>query len=348
MIANRNHLSIHWAVLSSVIVMLMVMAGCSSTPAYTYSPALSSITINLTTLESLPIGSTQQLTAIGTYSNGYSTDITSKVIWKSSDITKATVSSSGLVTGVSSGTTDITASMAGITSPVITLMIGDLTLSSIVIKPEKPSDLMIHTAQKFTATGIYSDGSSSDITSQATWTSSVPAIIIFHYPGIASAVAAGTTDITASMSGMSSPTVTLVVVTTTTASTTTTITSTTTSTATTKPTSTTTPTTTQTSTTTTAKPKLSSITITANQIVGFNNVLMVGLNLQFTATGIYSDGSTSDLSTKVTWRSSDTSKATISSIGLATGVSTGTTDIIASMSGIMSPAVSLKVVSVVQ
>ena len=345
MITN-HHFSVHWAILSSVIVMLTLMAGCSSTPVSTYSPTLSSITINLTISASLPIGSTQQLTAIGTYSNGYSTDITSKVVWKSSEASKASVSSSGLVTAVSSGTTDITASMAGITSPVVTLMIGDLSLSSIVIKPEKPSDLMIHTAQKFTATGIYSDGSSSDITSQATWTSTVPAIVIFHYPGIASGVAAGSTDITASMLGISSPPVTLTIVTKTTASTT--ITSATTPITTSKTTSTTTSTTKQSSTTTTDKPKLSSITVTANQIVGFNNVLMVGLSLQFTATGTYSDGSTSDITSKVTWRSSDTNKATISSTGLATGVSAGTTDISASMSGVVSPVVILKVVSVVQ
>ncbi|MFC2067002.1 Ig-like domain-containing protein, partial [Chloroflexota bacterium] len=53
---------------------------------------------------------------------------------------------------------------------------------------------------------------------------------------------------------------------------------------------------------------------------------------QFTATGSYSDSSTADLTTTVTWDSSNTAKATIGgSTGLATGVETGSTVITASL-----------------
>ncbi len=57
----------------------------------------------------IPIGGASQLTAIGNYSNG-STNISSLSYWSSSDTNVATVSSSGLVRGISSGTATITAS----------------------------------------------------------------------------------------------------------------------------------------------------------------------------------------------------------------------------------------------
>jgi trimeric autotransporter adhesin len=346
MITNYKHF-ICRLVLTLTVVITMAMWGCSSTPEYTFIPTLSSITIKLTTAVNLAMGSRQQLTAIGTYSNGSSSDITYQVTWRSSDISKATISSTGLATGVASGTTDITASMVGITSPNITLMVGATTLSSITITPEKPLNLAVHTAQQFTATGIYSDGSNSDITSQATWTSSAATTAIFHYPGLASGVTPGSTNITASLSGVTSSAVTLTVVTatelsstTSTATPKTTATTTTSATkATTKPTYTTTP-------TSTTKPKLSSITVTANQIAGFTSTyLRVGLSQQYTATGTYSNGSTADITSQVTWKSSSTTIATISSSGVAIGIAAGTTDITASMSGITSSALTLKVES---
>jgi len=56
-----------------------------------------------------------------------------------------------------------------------------------------------------------------------------------------------------------------------------------------------------------------------------------GATQQFTATGTYSDGSTQNLTGKVTWASGTTSVATISSGGLATGVSKGTSTISATL-----------------
>ena len=51
--------------------------------------------------------------------------------------------------------------------------------------------------------------------------------------------------------------------------------------------------------------------------------LPTGIGQQFTATGTYSDGSVADLTGAVTWSSSAPSIATITSGGLATGVSAG-------------------------
>ena len=65
-----------------------------------------------------------------------------------------------------------------------------------------------------------------------------------------------------------------------------------------------------------------------------NPSIAKGLTQQFTATGTYSDGSTQNLTTQVTWASATTSVATITSGGLATGVATGTSTISATLGGI--------------
>ena len=80
---------------------------------------LSSITVTPSTLSKLAIGATQQFKAMGAYSDKSTVDITSKVKWNSSNKAVNTISSSGLATGVGIGTTNITASMSGISSPII-------------------------------------------------------------------------------------------------------------------------------------------------------------------------------------------------------------------------------------
>ncbi len=89
-------------------------------------------------------------------------------------------------------------------------------------------------------------------------------------------------------------------------------------------------------------PTLTSIAVTAAA-----SSITVGATDQFTATGTYSDGSTKNITSSVTWASSNTSVATIatggSTPGLATGVAPGTTNITASSGSITSPAFTLTV-----
>ncbi|HVU15367.1 MAG TPA: DUF4082 domain-containing protein [Candidatus Didemnitutus sp.] len=60
----------------------------------------------------------------------------------------------------------------------------------------------------------------------------------------------------------------------------------------------------------------------------------VGTTQQFAATATYSDGSTGDITSLVTWSSSSTTIATINAAGLATGVATGQSTISAKLSGV--------------
>jgi 6-phosphogluconolactonase (cycloisomerase 2 family) len=84
---------------------------------------------------------------------------------------------------------------------------------------------------------------------------------------------------------------------------------------------------------------LKSIAVTPNPAS-----VALGATLQFKATGTYSDSSTADITTQVTWSSATTAVATITaSGGLATGVTTGTSQITATLGTIVSPAVTLTV-----
>jgi hypothetical protein len=72
-----------------------------------------------------------------------------------------------------------------------------VTLSSIAVTPADPS-VTAAADEQFTATGTYSDGSTADLTTSATWSSSDEAVAtIVSTSGLATAVAAGTATITA-------------------------------------------------------------------------------------------------------------------------------------------------------
>ncbi|HWR36091.1 MAG TPA: Ig-like domain-containing protein [Clostridia bacterium] len=73
-------------------------------------------------------------------------------------------------------------------------------------------------------------------------------------------------------------------------------------------------------------------TLQSIQITPNNPAIGVSATQQFTATGTFQDNSTQNISTLVTWSSSDTAIATISSSGLATAVATGTSTITATAS----------------
>ena len=69
------------------------------------------------------------------------------------------------------------------------------------------------------------------------------------------------------------------------------------------------------------------VTVQSIAVTPANPTIAVGATQQFTATGTYTDGSTKDITSQVTWSSSNTGVATINSSGLATAVGGGSTTI---------------------
>ena len=70
------------------------------------------------------IGAKEQFVAVGTYSDTAYSAITSQVSWSSSNTAVATISTGGLVSAVADGTTNITATLSGISSPLLILTVG--------------------------------------------------------------------------------------------------------------------------------------------------------------------------------------------------------------------------------
>ena len=187
------------------------MSGVTS-PAVTLNvsapaPAVSAIAVTPSAPPDLSVGFTEQFAATATYADGSTADVAGQATWVSSDPTVATVDTTGTVNGVAAGTVTITASLAGVTSPPITLNVVAYvapSLTAISIAPASPVSLAVGSTLQFTATGTYSDGSSSDITSSVSWMSDNTGVVSIDSNGMATAVAAGTANITATLSGVTS------------------------------------------------------------------------------------------------------------------------------------------------
>ena len=173
------------------------------------APTLTSISVAPSS-PSIAAGQTQQFTATGTYSDSSTADITATATWNSSVTPVATINPSGLATGVSAGTSSITATQDGVTSNAATLAVAAPTLTSISVTPTSPS-IAVGQTQQFTATGTYSDTSTADITATAIWNSSSTAVATIAPSALATGVSAGTTSITTAQDGVTSNTATLTV-----------------------------------------------------------------------------------------------------------------------------------------
>ena len=189
------------------------MTSGAATLTVSSSAMLQSIAVSPAS-PSIAAGGTQQFTATGTYSDNSTKTITASVTWKSSNAAFATIgATTGLATGVAAGTTQITATQGSIVSPNDPLIVtaGSVTLQSIAVTPASPT-VGIGNTMQFTATGTYSDNSTKNITSSVTWASSNPSFAtIVATAGLATGVAVGTTEITATLGSVVSPNDTLTV-----------------------------------------------------------------------------------------------------------------------------------------
>ena len=98
-----------------LIALVLPIAGCTNSLVDSLAVTPAS--------QSLSVGQTVQLTATGTTGHGSghpstTQDVTDTAIWTSSSPAVASVSSTGLATALTAGTTTITASMSGFTGTI--------------------------------------------------------------------------------------------------------------------------------------------------------------------------------------------------------------------------------------
>jgi PKD repeat protein len=155
---------------------------------------LSSITVSAP-VSSIPRGVALACTATGRYSNGSAFDVTALVAWSSSAPSIATVSADGVALGVAASgvPVQIVASLGG-RAGSMNLTVNAATLSQITVTGAA-SSIPREISQAYTATGIYSDGTSFDLTDLVTWASSAPSIATVTEEGVATGVQSSATPV---------------------------------------------------------------------------------------------------------------------------------------------------------
>ena len=173
---------------------LAIAAGIGSSPITATQGAIVSLpdtlTVTAATLQSIAVtpaspsiikGTTQQFTATGTYSDNTTQNITSSVVWASGTAAVATIGAgTGLATAVTTGTSQITATLGVVVSPADLLTVINSTpvaTSLVCSSAAPPYDSSINLVPTFSggtavvgSTGL----NSSDITESAVSGSSYP------------------------------------------------------------------------------------------------------------------------------------------------------------------------------
>jgi uncharacterized protein YjdB len=188
-----------------LIGIALPFAGCSN-------PLVDTIAVTPTS-QSVGVGQSVQFTATGTYGHGAghpstTQDITNSVTWTSSVPAVATITSAGVATGVSAGSTTITASMNGYTGAIsatatLTVTGGSssspgASVVSLAIIPSTQSVAAPKDTAQFIAIGTTSTGATVNLTNAATWASSSAQIAtVGANTGLATAVGQGSATIAA-------------------------------------------------------------------------------------------------------------------------------------------------------
>lgn len=137
-----------------------------TTPLTVTEVLLQSISVSPASASILNLSS-RNFQAVGHYSDGTSTDISGQVSWSSSRPEIATIATSGTVKAVAQGTTSISASMNGISSPSSLKVTGG-NLTAINLSLANPK-LVKGSIVPITARGLFSNGSSRDISRAVDW-----------------------------------------------------------------------------------------------------------------------------------------------------------------------------------
>jgi hypothetical protein len=156
------------------------------------------------------VGQTAQYTAYAEEQMGSgpqsTANVTNSVTWATSNSNVATINSNGLATAVGAGYVEITATSSNnvVAASDLTVNIGGTTpggagstISSISILPDSQAVSLPTETSQFLAIGTTSSGATVDLTNLVAWSSSSAQIATINSAGLATAVAQGTTAVTA-------------------------------------------------------------------------------------------------------------------------------------------------------
>lgn len=150
-------------------------------------------------------GTGTQFSATAILSNGTAQDVTPDVSWSSSNTAVAAMDGTtrGLAKGIAEGVVSITATYQGMSASG-NLEVTSAVLSALQVTPATPI-IAVDTTQSFMLTGSFSDGTTQDLTAQASWVSSRTEVASISNAegskGVARALSGGDTSIAATFSG---------------------------------------------------------------------------------------------------------------------------------------------------
>jgi hypothetical protein len=177
--------------------------GLSDTVSVTVTDAvLQSISVSPTNA-TIVEGTEIDYSATGNYSDGSATPIDGDVVWKSDDTSIATVTAAGLAKGVLEGSTNITASLDTVVGSAA-ITVSPAEVISLSVSPPF-AELLEDTTRDFTATAVFTNGNSQDVTTDAEWTVTDSAVATVSNAagssGRVTALTIGATDAQAAFGG---------------------------------------------------------------------------------------------------------------------------------------------------
>jgi alpha-tubulin suppressor-like RCC1 family protein len=196
--------------LSGIARLSVSLEGVSVTVPVLVAPAVPTAITFTTPPTALAVGRSQKLTVTATLSDGTTRDATDGVAFTTSDDTRATIDDVGVANGVAPGPVGLTARLGALTATVNVTVTG-AALSSLAVSLS-PTAVYAGGASQATAVGTYADGSVVDLSRDVTLASANQNVAIVEgATGTIRSVAQGTASITAALTGVTSPGVTLTV-----------------------------------------------------------------------------------------------------------------------------------------
>ena len=124
---------------------------------------------------SLPVGFRDRFTAVGTFSDSSTQDLTRQASWAVSDPTLAQVDAAGGLTAFAAGSLTVTASLAGVSSPAQALSLVSTALASLAITDAAAGQpLTVGATDALTVTGTFGNAATLDLTAQVGYSVAPP------------------------------------------------------------------------------------------------------------------------------------------------------------------------------
>ncbi|MBI5502017.1 MAG: Ig-like domain-containing protein [Deltaproteobacteria bacterium] len=154
------------------------------------------------------VGDEQAFAARAIWTDGSTQNVTGTCVWSSDDPYVATVDATGVASGISPGTAEVSCTFEGV-SGAASLTVADIGFIEVIVEPPYaticPGDTAVFTARRF-----FDDGTDEDLTDIAVWASSDEWVATVD-GGFVTGVGMGTATVTATFGGVESNPATVIV-----------------------------------------------------------------------------------------------------------------------------------------